>query len=271
MRAMLNKVPEITLYFWIIKILCTTVGETASDFLQTHIGLGLVKTGFITLGVLAVVLGVQFRLRSYLPGVYWLAVVLISVFGTQVTDYLHDERGVSLTTTTIVFGIALAATLALWFAIERTLSIHTIVTSKREGFYWLTILVTFALGTATGDLVGEKFSLGYLTAAFIFAGIIAAVFVAHRVFKLNAVLAFWIAYIVTRPLGASLGDFLSQDTLGGLNLGTTVTSIIFLAAILVTVVFLSITKRDRTPPIDSTRIDGTPSAAIALQVQGAEA
>ncbi len=244
-RSMLNKVPEVTLYFWVIKILCTTVGETASDYLQSHIGLGLVKTAWITGGVLAVVLAFQFRLRRYVPGVYWLAVVLISVFGTQITDYLHDERGVSLVTTTTVFGVALAATFAIWFAFERTLSIHTIVTSRREGFYWLTVLVTFALGTAAGDLFGEKLALGYLTSLFIFAGVIAAVFVAHRAFKLNAILSFWIAYILTRPLGASTGDYLSQDDLGGRGLGTTVTSFIFLAAILATVVFLTITKVDR--------------------------
>ena len=244
-RSMLNKVPEVTLYFWVIKILCTTVGETASDYLQSHVGLGLIKTAWITGGVLAVILAVQFRLRRYVPGVYWLAVVVISVFGTQITDYLHDERGISLVPTTIVFGSALAVVFAIWFAFERTLSIHTIVTSRREGFYWLTVLVTFALGTAAGDLFGENLSLGYLTSLVIFASVIAAVFLAHRLFKLNAILSFWIAYILTRPLGASMGDYLSQDGLGGRGLGTTVTSIIFLAAILATVVFLTISKVDR--------------------------
>ena len=261
--SMLNKVPEVTLYFWVIKILCTTVGETASDYLQSHIGLGLVKTAWITGGVLAVVLGFQFRVRRYVPGVYWLAVVLVSVFGTQITDYLHDERGVSLVTTTTVFGVALAATFAIWFAFERTLSIHTIVTRRREGFYWLTVLVTFALGTAAGDLFGEKFALGYLMSLFTFAGVIAAVFVAHRAFKLNAILSFWIAYILTRPLGASTGDYLSQPDLGGRGLGTTVTSLIFLAAILATVVFLTITKVDR--------IESQPASAAAHQSAQARA
>ena len=245
-RSMLNKVPEVTVYFWIIKILCTTVGETASDYLQSHVGLGLVTTAWLTGGVLAAVLAFQFSLSRYVSWVYWSAVVLISVVGTQITDYLHDERGISLVPTTIVFGAALVATFAVWFAAERTLSIHTIVTRRREGFYWLTVLVTFALGTAAGDLVGEKLELGYLTSLLIFAGAIAAVFVAHRVFKLNAVLSFWLAYVITRPLGASTGDYLSQDGLGGRGLGTTVTSAIFLAAILATVVFLTITKLDRT-------------------------
>jgi uncharacterized membrane-anchored protein len=265
-RSMLNKVPEVTLYFWVIKILCTTVGETASDYLQSHIGLGLMKTAWITGGVLVVVLAFQFRLRRYVPGVYWLAVVLISVFGTQITDYLHDERGVSLVTTTVLFSAALAATFAIWFAFERTLSIHTIVTTRREAFYWLTVLVTFALGTAAGDLFGEKLNLGYLTSLLIFAGLIAAVFVAHRVFRLNAILAFWLAYILTRPLGASTGDYLSQPDLGGLGLGTTVTSFIFLAAILATVIFLTITKVDRIESAPPPLTAGRSAAARALLV-----
>jgi uncharacterized membrane-anchored protein len=181
------------------------------------------------------------------PGIYWLAVVLISVVGTQITDNLVDNFGVTLPTTTIIFAAGLAVTFAVWFASERTLSIHTIYTSRREGFYWLTILFTFALGTAAGDLAAERLALGYWLSALIFAGVIAAVAVAHYRFKLNAIAAFWIAYILTRPLGASLGDYLSQPTSnGGLGLGTTGTSAIFLSAILVTVVYLSITRKDAT-------------------------
>jgi uncharacterized membrane-anchored protein len=246
-RQLLNKVPEITLYFWIIKILCTTVGETASDYLATNLNIGLTNTTFITGSVLLAVLFVQFRTRRYVPAIYWLAVVLISVVGTQITDYLVDNLGVTLPTTTVVFSVVLAAVFIAWYASERTLSIHTIYTTRREGFYWLAILFTFALGTAAGDLTAERLNLGYWVSALIFAALIAAVTLAHFRFQLNAVLAFWIAYILTRPLGASLGDYLSQPRAdGGLGLGTTVTSVIFLSAILAVVVYLSLTRTDAT-------------------------
>jgi uncharacterized membrane-anchored protein len=246
-RKMLNKVPEVTLYFWIIKVLCTTVGETASDFLQGNVNLGLTKTTLVTGAVLLATLACQFRLRRYVPSVYWLAVVLISVVGTQITDNLTDNLGISLVITTIVFTIVLAITFAVWYAVEHTLSIHTIVTTGREAFYWLAVLFTFALGTAAGDLAAERLSLGYWVSALIFGGLIAAITVAHLRFKLNAVLAFWLAYILTRPLGASIGDFLSQKRVdGGLGLGTTATSVLFLSAILVVVAYLSVTRVDRT-------------------------
>ncbi len=246
-RQMLNKVPEITLYFWVIKILCTTVGETGSDYLQDNAGLGLTKTTLITGSILIAVLIAQFRLRRYIAGVYWLAVVLISVVGTEITDNLSDNYGVSLIVTTVGFAIALAIVFTIWFWSERTLSIHTIVTSRREGFYWLAVLFTFALGTAAGDLTAERLSIGYWQSAVMFGGIIVAVFVAHLRFNLNAVLAFWIAYILTRPFGASIGDYLSQAKAdGGRGLGTTTTSFVFLGTILAVVVFLSITKLDLT-------------------------
>jgi uncharacterized membrane-anchored protein len=244
-RKMLNKVPEVTLFFWVIKILCTTVGETAADFLDTNLKLGLTNTTYLMGALLIVALFFQFRNRAYKPGIYWLAVVLISVVGTLITDNLVDNFGVALETTTIAFSIALAVTFAAWYASEKTLSIHTIVTTRREGFYWLAILFTFALGTAAGDLAAERLSLGYWPSALIFAGLIAVVAIAHFRFNLNAVLAFWIAYILTRPLGASIGDYMSQLTKdGGLGLGTTVTSVIFLATILALVVYLTVTRRD---------------------------
>src|SRR5262245_10691035 len=247
LRWMLNKVPEVTLYFWVIKVLCTTVGETASDYLSENVGLGLTKTTFMTGALLIAALVFQFRTRRYVPAIYWLGIVLISVVGTQITDNLTDNLGVSLVITTVVFAIALAFAFAVWYASERTLSIHTIYTTRRESFYWLAVLFTFALGTAAGDLTAERLNLGYLVSLLLFAGLIAAVAVAHYVFDLNAIAAFWIAYVLTRPLGASLGDYLSQPTsAGGPGLGTTVTSVIFLSAILVVVVFLSITKRDAT-------------------------
>ncbi len=243
---MLNKVPEVTLYFWIIKVLCTTVGETGADFLSDNMGLGLSRTTFVMSAVLIVALVFQFRLRRYVPGVYWLAVVLISIVGTLITDNLTDNFGISLVVTTIVFSIALAITFAVWYASERTLSIHTIVTTKREAFYWLAVLFTFALGTAAGDLTAERFSVGYWQSAVLFGGLIAVVYVAHMRFALNAIFAFWIAYILTRPLGASIGDYLSQPRAdGGRGLGTTVTSVVFLLTILGVVVYLTITKKDR--------------------------
>src|SRR5213595_92609 len=165
LRQTLNKVPEITLYFWVIKVLCTTVGETASDYLSDNVGLGLTKTTFITGALLIATLVFQFRSRKYVPGIYWFGVVLISVVGTQITDNLTDNLGVSLVISTIAFAAALAVTFATWFASERTLSIHTIFTSRREAFYWLTVLFTFALGTAAGDLAAERLALGYWVSA----------------------------------------------------------------------------------------------------------
>ncbi len=245
-RQILNKVPEITLHFWIIKILCTTIGETAADFLNTNLNFGLTNTTYAMGTVLLIVLFFQFKAKKYLPAIYWLAVVLLSVVGTLITDNLTDNFGIALTTTSIIFAVALAAVFILWYRSEETLSIHSINTTKRETFYWLAILFTFALGTATGDLIAEHFNLGYLISAVLFAGAIAIITLAYYRFKLNAVLAFWIAYILTRPLGASIGDYLSQARdAGGLGLGTTATSAIFLAAILGLVIYLTATKRDQ--------------------------
>ena len=247
LRWMLNKVPEITLYFWVIKVLCTTVGETASDYLSDNVGLGLTKTTFMTGALLVAALVFQFRARRYVPWIYWLGIVLISVVGTQITDNLSDNMGVSLVITTVAFAIALSVTFAVWYASERTLSIHTIYTTRRESFYWLAVLFTFALGTAAGDLTAERLNLGYLVSLVLFAATIGAVGIAHYRFNLNAVASFWIAYVLTRPLGASLGDYLSQPRAdGGLGLGTTVTSALFLGAIIAVVAYLSLTRKDAT-------------------------
>lgn len=248
-KRLFSKVPEITLYFWIIKILCTTVGETAADFLNTNLHVGLTNTTYIMTSLLAVALFFQFKAKRYLPGIYWLAVVLISVVGTLVTDNLTDNFGVSLVTTTIIFSIALVTTFIAWYRSQKTLSIHSIHTLKREAYYWLTILFTFALGTAAGDLTAERLDVGYWKSALLFALIIGVVTLAHYKFKLNAVVAFWIAYVLTRPLGASIGDYLSQNRSdGGLGFGTTITSVIFLSAILTVVVYLTVTKTDAEPP-----------------------
>lgn len=247
-RQLISKVPEITLFFWIIKVLCTTVGETAADYLNETLNLGLTGTTYVMSSLLILVLVFQFAFRRYIPGIYWLAVVLISVVGTLITDNLVDNMGVSLVTTTIAFAIALALTFTAWYGVEKTLSIHTIYNFRREAFYWLAILFTFALGTAAGDLVAESLAVGYLLSAVLFAALIAAVAVAHLRFKMDGIICFWIAYILTRPLGASIGDLLSQDhSAGGLQLGTVITSVIFLLAILATVAFLAVTRMDVTP------------------------
>lgn len=245
---MLNKVPAVTVFFWIIKVLCTTVGETAADYLNEKLHLGLVGTTWFMGALLLVALIFQFRARKYVAGIYWLVVVLLSVFGTLITDNLSDNLKVPLTTSTVAFSAALIATFTAWYLKERTLSIHSICTRRRESFYWLAILFTFALGTASGDLLSEKANLGYLLSLGIFAGAIVVVAVAHWVFRLDAILAFWLAYILTRPLGASIGDYLSQPAdAGGLGLGTVSTSALFLIAILLLVGYLALTKTDDLP------------------------
>lgn len=242
--AMLNKVPEVTLTFWIIKILATTVGETGADFIAVTLNFGLNGTSIIMGVLLAAVLAMQLRTRRYVPWIYWLTTVLVSVVGTLVTDNMVDNLGVTLPMATTIFAVALTATFTAWYASERTLSIHSIHTTRREVFYWAAILFTFALGTAAGDLMAEGLQLGYAWSAVIFAGLIAAVTAAHYGLKANAILAFWIAYILTRPLGASLGDLLSQPAdAGGLGLGTVTTSGLFLAVILGLVVWLTVGRK----------------------------
>jgi uncharacterized membrane-anchored protein len=236
----LNRVPRVTPGFWLIKLVAVTMGETGADYLGVNMGLGLTTTSAIMTAVLIVGLVLQFAQKRYVPWAYWLAVVLISVVGTLVTDNLTDNLGVPLQISTVVFTVILAFTFSVWYASEKTLSIHSIVTTKREMFYWLAILFTFALGTAAGDLVAEQFEFGYLTTALIFAAVIGVIAFAYYVFKLNAILCFWLAYIFTRPAGASIGDLLAQpQEYGGLGFGTIVTSVLFLAIIFLTVAYMS--------------------------------
>jgi uncharacterized membrane-anchored protein len=233
--GMLNKVPEVTLAFWIIKIMSTTVGETGADYLAVHVGLA---------SLLLAALLVQLQMRRYVPWIYWLTVVLVSVVGTQITDALTDRLDVSLYVSTAVFAAMLGTTFALWYAIERTLSIHTIVTTRRELFYWAAILFTFALGTAAGDLATEALGLGFNLGVVLCGALIAVIAIAYYL-GANAVLTFWLAYILTRPLGASLGDLLSQAReYGGLGLGTIYTSLFFLTVIIGLVAFVSVQDRD---------------------------
>jgi uncharacterized membrane-anchored protein len=236
---MLNRVPEVTLTFWIIKIMSTTVGETGADYLAVHVGLGTAMTDGVMAAALVASLLLQLRARKYIPWRYWLTVVLVSVVGTQITDALTDVLDVSLYLSTSAFAVALAATFALWYSVERTLSINTINTTRRELFYWTAILFTFALGTAGGDLATEGLQLGFRIGVLAFGALLAFVALAYRR-GANPVLTFWIAYVLTRPLGASLGDLLSQaQTYGGLGLGTIITSILFLTVITILVARLS--------------------------------
>lgn len=244
----LSKVPEVTVYFWIIKILATTVGETAADYLNMTLGYGLTTTTWVTVAVLAALLAVQFSTKRYVPVVYWSAVVAISVTGTLITDNLTDRFGVPLQLTTAIFAVALVAVFSAWYLSERTLSIHSIVTRRREAFYWLAILVTFALGTAAGDLLAERFALGYLLSLALFGGLIVAITAAHYLLALPAVVAFWAAYVVTRPLGASLGDLLTQDrSAGGLGFDSTQVNVVFAVVMVALVGYLSISRVDRFP------------------------
>jgi uncharacterized membrane-anchored protein len=244
--SILNKVPEVTIFFWIIKVLGTTIGETAADFLNVNLNFGLTGTSIITGVLLIIALIFQFRSKKYTPWIYWTSIVLISVFGTLVTDNLTDALGVPLEISTIVFSVLLGLTFLIWYLKEKTLSIHSIFTRRREAFYWLTILFTFALGTASGDLMAEGLGLGYLITGVIVAVTIAVIALAWKK-GLNPILSFWLIYIFTRPLGASIGDLLSQSSIhGGLGLGATVTSFIFLGAIILLVIYLTLSKKDIT-------------------------
>jgi len=243
---MLNKVPLVTLFFWIIKILATTVGETGADFLNFNLGLGLTLTSLLAALLLVVALVIQFRQDRYVPWVYWIAVVFLSVVGTLITDNLTDNLGVSLYASTAVFMTALAITFFVLNRSEHTLSIHTFTPSRREAFYWAAILFTFALGTAAGDLVSEQLGLGYALSGLIFGGMIALITLGYYAFRLNAVFAFWSAYVLTRPLGASIGDFLTQAHKdGGLALSTTSVNIAFLAIIIALVAYLTMSQIDQ--------------------------
>lgn len=231
----LNKVPEVTLSFWVIKIMSTTVGETGADFLAVDAGLGQGVTSIGMAVLLAIALFGQLRTRAYTPWIYWLTVVLVSIVGTQITDVLTDKMGISLYASTAVFSVLLAINFMIWYGLERSLSITEIVTPRRELFYWATVLCTFALGTAAGDLATEALGLGFTLGAVIFGALIGVTFAAWRLGG-NTVLTFWIAYILTRPFGASLGDLLTQaKTYGGLGMGAMWTSAIFLSVILILV------------------------------------
>lgn len=241
-----SRVPEVTAGFWLIKLMAVTMGETAADYLAVNLGIGLVPTTLIMTLVLAAVLRWQFAQGRYVPAIYWSAVVLVSIVGTLVTDNLTDGFGVPLIASTIVFTLLLGATFAAWFASERSLSIHAVYTARREGFYWLAILFTFALGTAAGDLVSEQFAIGYMASGILFGLIIASLAYGYFAQGLDGLWAFWLCYIFTRPLGASLGDLLSQPRdYSGLGFGTIYTSLGFLSVIAITVAAMTVSRHRR--------------------------
>jgi uncharacterized membrane-anchored protein len=247
LSMLLNKVPEVTAIFWIIKVLSTTVGETGADYLAVHVGLGASTTTAIMVSFLLAALILQLRARGYIPWIYWPTVVLVSIVGTQITDWLTDRLEISLYVSTGAFAAILATIFAVWYVVERTLSIHTIVTARREIFYWAVILFTFVLGTAAGDLATEALGLGFQLGVVAFGALIAFIALAYHL-GANPVLTFWLAYILTRPLGASLGDLLSQSReYGGAGLGTIYTSLAFLAFIVVLVAWVTFEDKPGKP------------------------
>lgn len=249
-RSVLNKVPLVTLFFWIIKILATTVGETGADFLNFNLGFGLTKTSLLAAVVLIGFLVLQMRQRRYVPWIYWISVVFLSIVGTLLTDSLSDTFGISLYASSAIFAVGLAITFIAWYRSEHTLSIHDITTPRREAYYWASILFTFALGTAAGDLVAEQLGFGYTVAGLIFGGLIALITIGYYAKMIDPVLAFWSAYVLTRPLGASMGDFLTQPSrAGGLGLSTMPVSGVFLIVIIGLVAYLTVSGVDREEPI----------------------
>ncbi|MER5916650.1 hypothetical protein ABT124_41325 [Streptomyces sp. NPDC001982] len=257
-RLMLNKVPEVTIWFWVIKILCTTVGESFADWINMKLGVGLVNTAWIFTAVFVVVLGVQLRLKRYVPFPYWLTVVVVSVTGTLYTDILTDQLNVPLWISSAVFSVLLAVVFGVWWLRERTLSIHSVTTLSRESFYWLTVLVTFALGTATGDWTLELTGWSPGVSVLLPLGLIVSITLLRK-FGANPVLSFWLAYILTRPLGANIGDWLASPKVAqnpgdptGLALGTFTTSLIFLGLILATVIYLTVMRSDVTETYEAT-------------------
>jgi uncharacterized membrane-anchored protein len=236
------KVPEVTLYFWIIKLLSTAMGESTSDYLVYHINPYLaVALGGIGL-VVALVL--QFFVRRYVAWIYWLAVIMVAIFGTMAADVVHIVLHVPYLTSTVFFSIVLAIIFVVWYATEKTLSIHSIYTPRRELFYWATVMATFALGTAAGDTTAATFRLGYFVSGVLFAALFALPALGYSLVRLNAILAFWFAYIMTRPFGASFADWFGKPILGGLGLGDTWVSLVLTILIIGFVGYLTVTRID---------------------------
>lgn len=250
----MRKVPAITALFWFVKVLTTALGESTSDYL-VHVMNPVIAVGIGAAGFVAAMIW-QFSVRKYIAWVYWLAVTMVAIFGTMAADVLHIGLGVPYLYSTIFFAISLVIIFSLWYAVEKTLSIHSIYTARRELFYWATVCATFALGTAAGDMTAITFNLGYLSSGILFAVVIAIIALAHytargvlaaehRRQSRNAVLAFWLAYVFTRPLGASFADWTGKDhSFGGLGWGDGTVSIILTVLIVAFVGYLAATHTD---------------------------
>lgn len=240
-RTLLRKVPEVTAIFWATKILTTAMGESTSDFMvgiiSPYIAVGLGFIAFI------VALVWQFRVKKYIPGIYWFTVAMVAVFGTMVADVIHVQLGVPYALSSLGFAIILTAVLMLWHNTEGTLSVHTITTPRRELFYWLTVVTTFALGTAVGDWTAASLGLGYLFSGLVFIFIITIPDIGYRL-GLNEVVAFWFAYIITRPLGASFADWFGKSALDGLGFGDGTVSAVLTALIVLSVLFMTYNRRE---------------------------
>ncbi len=242
------KVPEVTALFWVVKILTTAGGEAVSDYLSLG---SKVVGGAVELGLFLVGLAWQFRTRRYTAAAYWFLAYAIAIFGCGVADLMHKTIGIPYAGTSLFWGVVLAVVLVLWYRTEGTLSIHSIVTRRRELFYWATVFATFALGTAVGDFTASALGLGYLASGFVFIGLILMPWVAWRRFHLGEVAAFWWAYVLTRPLGASFADYLSKAPgISGAGFGDGPTAVVLTVAVGVLVVYLSIAKRDIQPHLE---------------------
>lgn len=238
-RPLMQKVPEVTVFFWIIKLLSTGMGETTSDFLVKHInpyvGVVIGGIGFV------IALSLQFAVRRYIPWVYWLAVVMVAVFGTMVADVLHVELGVPYLVSSTLFFVGLIVIFVIWYRTEKTLSVHSINTRRREFFYWATVIATFALGTATGDMTAYTLGLGFFASGLLFVAVFAIPAIGYWLFGLNEIVAFWFAYIITRPIGASFADWLGRPTNeSGVGVGTGQISLILAVFIAILVGYLTI-------------------------------
>jgi uncharacterized membrane-anchored protein len=241
-RAVLTKVPEITAIFWVLKLITTGMGEAMSDFLGDK---SVPIAAAIGIFGLAFAIWLQMRQREYRAPIYWFAVMMVAIFGTMAADGIHDGASIPYSVTTPMFGLIMAAIFFFWYRSEGTLSIHSITTRRREGFYWATVLATFALGTAAGDLTATPLNLGYFPSALLFISVILIPAVGWWRFNLNPIVAFWFAYIVTRPIGASFADWLSKPpAITGLNLGDGTVSGLALIVFTALVAYLAITKRD---------------------------
>jgi len=240
------KVPEITFLFWVLKLLTTAGGEATSDYLALH---GNAVAGVVEIAIFVAAVAVQFRTRRYVAAAYWFLALAIAIFGTGVADAMHLVVGIPYAGTTALWAVVLAVIFWLWHRSEGTLSIHSITTTRRELYYWATVFATFALGTALGDFTATSLKLGYLTSAILFAVVIAIPAVAWRL-GLNPVLAFWSAYVITRPLGASIADYLSKPTGGGLNYGDLAVATGIIGVLAVLVAYTAVTRRDIQRPAD---------------------